>query len=87
MTLGDLFALSLSGRRDAPALDGDRTLTFGELDAEVDRLARVLASRGVGSGSRVCLYLRNSPALVAGLPRHPQARRHRRADEHPLSRP
>ena len=65
MTLGDLFALSLSGRRDAPALDGDRTLTFGELDAEVDRLARVLASRGVGSGSRVCLYLRNSPALVA----------------------
>jgi malonyl-CoA/methylmalonyl-CoA synthetase len=65
MTLGDLFALSLSGRRDAPALDGDRRLTFGELDAEVDRLARVLASRGVGSGSRVCLYLRNSPALVA----------------------
>ena len=65
MTLGDLFALSLSGRRDAPALDGDRALTFGELDAEVGRLARVLASRGVGTGSRVCLYLRNSPALVA----------------------
>ena len=52
MHLGDLFDLSLIGRADSPALDIDtpeglRTLTFGEIDARANRMARVLAARGV----------------------------------------
>jgi long-chain acyl-CoA synthetase len=39
----------------------DRTTTYGELNAAVNRLARVLAARGVGAGTRVALMLRNSP--------------------------
>jgi long-chain acyl-CoA synthetase len=40
-----------------------RTLTYGALNASVNRLARVLAARGVGTGSRVAMLLRNSFAF------------------------
>jgi malonyl-CoA/methylmalonyl-CoA synthetase len=64
MTLTDLFDLSLVGRRDQPALEADRTYTFGELDAQAARMAAALAARGVKPGDRVCLWLRNSPQFI-----------------------
>lgn len=65
MQLGDLFDLSLLGRRDAVALEYEapggtvRTLTFGEIDARANRMARALAARGVTRGDRLCVHLAN----------------------------
>lgn len=70
MSLLDLYDLSLRGRRDTPALEidtaagGTRTLTFGEIDARSDRLARVLASRGLRRGDRLAFCLPNRLAVI-----------------------
>ncbi len=42
---------------------GDERLTYGELNASVNRLVRVLAAAGVGAGHRVALMVRNSFAF------------------------
>jgi malonyl-CoA/methylmalonyl-CoA synthetase len=58
--LTQFFAPWLTSTADRPALQfGDRTLTFGQLDARANRMARELASRGVGPGDRVCVQLPN----------------------------
>jgi malonyl-CoA/methylmalonyl-CoA synthetase len=65
MQLTDLFDLSLAGRAAAVALEYDRadgaiaTLTFGELDARSNRVARLLASCGFTRGDRLALLLPN----------------------------
>jgi malonyl-CoA/methylmalonyl-CoA synthetase len=64
MQLGDLFDLSLIGRRDAIGLeydapDGVRSITFGELDARANRMAHALAARGLARGDRLCVHLAN----------------------------
>ncbi|MBF6464889.1 amino acid adenylation domain-containing protein [Nocardia beijingensis] len=52
----------------ADALDGERIeLTYAELDARVNRLARHLVSLGVGPESRVALALRRSVDLVVAM--------------------
>jgi len=53
---------------DAVALHhrGER-LTYGELNARANQLARYLGDRGIGAGSRVGLYGRNSPLFVLGV--------------------
>ena len=64
--LTDLFNLSLVGRRDVPGLefedaDGNvETLTFGELDARANRMARALDARGLVAGDRIAVQLPNS---------------------------
>ena len=53
------------GARNAPALiDRDRTLTHGELDALVDRLAASLSAR-MAPGDRVAIWLPKSWQAVA----------------------
>jgi malonyl-CoA/methylmalonyl-CoA synthetase len=59
MTLPDLFDLSLVSRSDQPALDWDRTYTFGEIDERASRMAHVLVRRGLKPGDRMCVYLTN----------------------------
>lgn len=65
MSLLDLYDLSLRGRRDTPALEVEDAagatvaLTFGALDARSDRLAHVLAARGLGRGDRLAFCLPN----------------------------
>ncbi|MFE9664003.1 amino acid adenylation domain-containing protein [Streptomyces sp. NPDC005955] len=45
-----------------------RSITYGELDRQAERLARVLADRGVRTGDRVAVFVRRSlPMLVALL--------------------
>src|SRR5579864_3854397 len=70
MNLLHLFDLSLTGRRDSPALDfldcdGRReSRTFGEIENASNRVARVLAMRGFTTGDRVCVHLPNCLEVV-----------------------
>ena len=60
MNLTQLFDLSLTGRRDTTALEWRGcTFTFGELDARSNRLAHLLAGRGLRTGDRLAVYLAN----------------------------
>lgn len=64
MRLTDLFAASLVGQRDDVAVEaetgsGSTALTFGELEARSNRLARLLARRGLVRGDRLAVYLAN----------------------------
>jgi L-proline---[L-prolyl-carrier protein] ligase len=52
--------------RDAVVL-GDRSLTYAELDATANRVARLLGSLGVRAGDRVALFLEKSPEAVAAI--------------------
>jgi malonyl-CoA/methylmalonyl-CoA synthetase len=66
----DLFATSLVGQRDDIAIEFDARdgsvgmLTFGELDARSNRLARVLAARGFRKGDRLGIHLPNCVEFI-----------------------
>ena len=65
MTLSDLFDLTFAGRRDAEAVEfAGRTLTFGEVDRRSNRMAHLLASRGLQRGDRLCVYLSNRLEMI-----------------------
>lgn len=62
------FARQAACTPEAPAVVcGDRTLTYAELDARANQLARHLRRRGVGVGSLVPVWLPRSPELVVAL--------------------
>ena len=65
MTLTDLFDRSLINRRDEVALEfRGQAFTFGEIDARSNRLAHLLAARGVRQGDRLCVYLANCVEMI-----------------------
>ena len=65
MNLNHLFDLSLLARRDTVALEfRNATYTFGDIDARGNRLAHLLASRGLTKGDRLCVYLVNSVEMI-----------------------
>ncbi|HKC88968.1 MAG TPA: AMP-binding protein [Blastocatellia bacterium] len=70
MQLLDLFDLSLAGRASAEALEYDRadgsveTLTFGDLDARSARVGRLIASRGLARGDRLCFFMPNRVEFI-----------------------
>jgi amino acid adenylation domain-containing protein len=58
-------ARQAEARPDAVALVmGDERLTYGELEAASNRLARLLRDSGCRRGDRVCLFLPKSPAAI-----------------------
>jgi amino acid adenylation domain-containing protein len=62
--------LSAAAKRAASGIaliDGERELTYGELDARSDRLAATLRERGVQPGDRVGLLLEKSLEAVIGI--------------------
>lgn len=60
MNLCQLFDLSLLGRRDHVGLEFQGvTYTFGEMEARSNRMAQLLAQRGLVPGDRLCVYLAN----------------------------
>ncbi|MGH7655575.1 MAG: class I adenylate-forming enzyme family protein [Gemmatimonadaceae bacterium] len=65
-----LYDRSLIERRELPAVEYDRgdgsrgSLTFGELDARSNRLAQLLALRGLARGDRLGFYLVNRIEIV-----------------------
>ncbi|MBX5491282.1 MAG: amino acid adenylation domain-containing protein [Chloroflexi bacterium] len=66
--LPQLLAQSAARAPEAIALRADGAqLTYGELEARSNQLARALAAEGVRRGDRVGIYLRKSPAAVIGI--------------------
>ncbi|RST19929.1 non-ribosomal peptide synthetase, partial [Streptomyces sp. WAC04770] len=67
-TLPELLARTYAGEVSVPALiDGDSTLTYGEFDRRVGRLAAVLRESGVGPEVRVAVALPRSTDLIVAL--------------------
>lgn len=61
MTLPDILRRASAVNPDAPALVfGDREVSYRDLDAESNTLARELINRGVGPGTYVALALSRS---------------------------
>ncbi|WP_018988708.1 benzoate-CoA ligase family protein [Aromatoleum toluclasticum] len=55
------------GLADQPAIvGGGRSVTYGELDAMVNRTGNAMKARGVGRGERVLFLMDDSPEMVAG---------------------
>ncbi|WP_203968553.1 non-ribosomal peptide synthetase, partial [Sphaerisporangium melleum] len=66
--LAELFAAQAARTPGATAvMSRDASLTYAELDARSDRLARALAARGVGPERVAALLLPRSADLVAGV--------------------
>ncbi|MFB8167183.1 amino acid adenylation domain-containing protein [Kitasatospora purpeofusca] len=67
-TLPELFEAAALADPEATAVSCDgETLSYAELAARADRLARLLAVRGIGPGTIVALALPRSLDLVTGL--------------------
>ncbi|BEK92864.1 non-ribosomal peptide synthase/polyketide synthase [Nocardia seriolae] len=70
-TLVSLFEAAVAGHADSVALvvDGPQAevLTYAQLDARVNRLARLLIERGVGARDTVALALPRSAELVVAI--------------------
>jgi len=65
LTLPELFASSLTGRRDTIALEFQgATYTFGDLDARSNNTAQLFLTRGLKPGDRVCVHLANSVEMI-----------------------
>ncbi|WP_237724237.1 non-ribosomal peptide synthetase [Rhodococcus sp. DK17] len=90
-TLVSIFGAQVARTPDAPAVvDGNRTLSYAEFDARVNRLARHLITQGVGPETIVALRMRRSLDFVVGVyatltagaaylpidPHHPAERTH-----------
>ena len=60
---------------DSPITGAKRSITYGELKAEVEALAAVLRDRGVVKGDRVLIYMPMVPEAVAMLACRPHRRR------------
>src|SRR5436305_3422681 len=64
--LADLVRIRAAEHADKPALvSSTRTVSWGELDALVDRVAAGLRTRAVADGDRVGILLPNSIEFVA----------------------
>ena len=67
-SLADWVALQAERRPDAVAVAGEgRALTYSELEAQANRLARILKDGGCVRGERVCLLMPKSPEAIVAL--------------------
>jgi amino acid adenylation domain-containing protein len=67
LSIPELVSAHAAHDPDAPALVMDtQILTYGELELQSNRLARLLLSIGVGGETIIGLYLERSPALAIG---------------------
>lgn len=67
-SLPSWFRAQAKKSSEATALEmGDRSLTYWQLDAESDRVASDLRSRGIRRGKIVGVYMQRSPEMIVGL--------------------
>src|ERR1700722_4939179 len=67
-TLPDLFERQAASTPDAPAVPGaGAELTYGELNARANRLARHLISLGAGPESLVAIAMARSPEVIVAM--------------------
>ncbi|MFJ6513261.1 amino acid adenylation domain-containing protein [Streptomyces sp. NPDC091406] len=67
-SIPDRFAAAVALDPDATAVtDGDRTLSYRELDALSDRIARLLETRGAGPGTFVALSVEPSAEQIGAI--------------------
>ena len=65
MNIMNLFDASLIGKKDKEAIEfNGKKLTFGEVNSRGNRMARLLKSRGLEKGDRLCIYLENSLTFI-----------------------
>lgn len=65
INIADLFEHAVDAFPERTAIAcGERTVTFAELEDRANRLAHYLAEQGVGKGSHVGLYARNSVEAI-----------------------
>jgi len=68
LNIADLFEHAVDAAPDKPAVQvGDDVITFAALEAEANKLAHFLQSRGIGAGDHVGLYAKNSIEHVIAL--------------------
>ncbi|MDB4888694.1 MAG: amino acid adenylation domain protein, partial [Gemmatimonadetes bacterium] len=68
MTMNALIETSVARASDrAAVVDGDRALTYGELDVRANQLAHKLRSLVVKTGAPVALYMDRSVEAIVGL--------------------
>jgi len=68
LTLGQVIEKSATESPDKVAIvDGDRRITYTELNAAVDALATGLADLGFEKGDRVAIYMKNSLELITAF--------------------
>jgi acyl-CoA synthetase (AMP-forming)/AMP-acid ligase II len=68
LNIADLFEHAVDAAPDKPALKvGARVVTYAELEAESNKLAHHLSSRGVGPGDHVGVYAKNSVEHVVAV--------------------
>ncbi|GAA1924027.1 acyl-CoA synthetase [Nocardioides marmoribigeumensis] len=68
LNIADLFEHAVDVVPDRGVIQmGDRVVTYAELEAEANRLAHFLASRGIGTGDHVGIYAKNSIEHVVAL--------------------
>jgi acyl-CoA synthetase (AMP-forming)/AMP-acid ligase II len=68
LNIADLFEHAVDVVPDRPVIQvGDRKVTYAELEAESNKLAHFLTSRGVGAGDHVGIYAKNSIEHVVAL--------------------
>ena len=67
-SLADVFARGRALSPDGPALrDGEREISYRELDAHIARLAEALSDLGVRHGQRVAIWLPKSIEAIAAM--------------------
>jgi len=67
-TLQDWITIQADTRPHASAVVmGDERVTYGQLDARSNQLARTLDAAGCRRGDRICLLMPNSPAAITAL--------------------
>jgi 3-oxocholest-4-en-26-oate---CoA ligase len=68
LNIADLFEHAVDVVPERPVIQvGDRKVTYAELEAEANKLAHFLGSRGVGAGDHVGIYAKNSIEHVVAL--------------------
>jgi acyl-CoA synthetase (AMP-forming)/AMP-acid ligase II len=68
LNIADLFEHAVDVVPEKPAVQvGDDAISFGSLEAEANKLAHFLQSRGLGEGDHIGLYAKNSIEHVIAL--------------------